>query len=71
MSKFVLLIHSDAKRWGDLTAEDSQAITSDYMAYSQALVDAGRSSAATRSRAPTPPRSCPAAASSRMDPSPT
>ena len=41
MAKYVLLIHSDGKRWADLDEATGGAINNEYFAYTQALVDAG------------------------------
>lgn len=41
MSKYMLLIYSDYKRWQDVTEEEQGAIMGEYYAYSEALVDAG------------------------------
>ena len=41
MSKFMLLIHSDSKKWADLGETEQKEILGEYFAYTQALVDAG------------------------------
>jgi hypothetical protein len=41
MPNYLLLIHSDAKRWADATEAEQGAIHGEYMSYTQELMDAG------------------------------
>ena len=41
MAKYVLLIHSDGKRWADVDEATGRAVHEEYFTYTQALIDAG------------------------------
>ena len=41
MSKFMLLIVSDREAWAGLTEEEGQAVSGEYGAFTQALLEAG------------------------------